>query len=286
MPNIETSQRRQVFLSYAQADRGFADRVADALRLAGNKVWFDAWALAPGDSITDRIQKALTTSDFLVVLLSPRSVNSDWVQTELNAALARELKDRAIILIPAMLEDCEIPPLLADIQYVDLRQDFEAGLQRLASQLAAASDIEFSRLDSRTFEQLVVDLLGQLGFSIKQTPPAHDSEFDFTASYRSRDPFGAEKTESWLVEAKFYKEQRVSVSALRQMVGYLMTSRTTDKGLVVTNGLLTSVAREFLLEVTHGSGHELRVIDGTALTNLIIQHPTISKRYFHRGEEK
>src|SRR5438105_11735312 len=111
---IAEEPRRQVFLSYAQADKDIADRVADALRRAGLRVWFDAWELAQGDSIADRIDQAVRSSDLLVVLLSPRSVESKWVQTELSAALARELKDRAITVIPALIEDCAIPLSLAD----------------------------------------------------------------------------------------------------------------------------------------------------------------------------
>jgi restriction endonuclease Mrr len=210
-------------------------------------------------------------------------VASRWVQSELNAALARELRDRAITVIPAVIEDCEVPPLLADRQHLDLRHDFQGGVQRLIGQLAAAPDIEFSRLDSRIFEGLVGDLLVELGFSVQPTPVTRDSGFDFIASHRSRDPFGAEKTDTWLVEVKFYREQRVSVSALRQMLGYLITSSGPSKGLVVTNSRMTSVAREFLSEISRKSGHELRVIDGTELTNLLIQHPKLVERYFARG---
>src|ERR1019366_9465903 len=112
-------RNRQVFLSYAQADGDVARQIADALQKEGLRVWFDAWELASGDSIVQRIEQAVATSDILVVLLSPNSVASRWVQTELSAAfLSRELRDRAITIIPAVIEDCEIPPLLADRKYL------------------------------------------------------------------------------------------------------------------------------------------------------------------------
>src|SRR5438094_473008 len=122
--NASTEQQntgRRVFLSYADADEPIATRIADALRGAGLLVWSDSWELAAGDSIARRIEETLVSSDLLVVLLSPRSVNSRWVEVELSAALATELRDRAITVIPALIEDCQIPALLADRAYFDLR---------------------------------------------------------------------------------------------------------------------------------------------------------------------
>jgi len=273
-------RRHQVFISYAQADKAVAVQVAAALQSAGLPVWIDSWELAVGDSIVDRIQQAVNSSDVLLVLLSPSSVNSHWVQSEISATLSRELRDRAITVIPALIEDCEIPPLLADRVFLDLRGDLSEAVQDLVDQIGSVPDLDFSKLDWKVFERMIADLLGKLGFVVQQTPVTRDSGFDFVASYRARDPFGALQTETWLVETKLYREQRVSISALRQMMGFLMLSGGGKKGLIITNSRLTSVARSFLAESTERSGHELRVIDGAELTNLLIQHPDLIRTYF------
>jgi hypothetical protein len=277
---------QQVFISYAQADKEIARRIADELRSSGLRVWFDEWELKPGDSIASRIDQAVSTSDMLLVLLSPRSIESRWVQSELNAALSRELKSRAVTVIPALIEECEIPPLLADRLYLDLRSNLERGVRRLVEQIAVAPDIDFSRLDGQSFENLIADLLTALGFRIVRQPISQDSGFDFQASLTTRDPFGAQKHESWLVEVKLYRNQRVSIAALRQMVSYMLTLPGPHKGLVVTNSQLTSVAQEFLTEMTSKSQQELRVIDGTELTNLLLQHPNLVEHYFSREAQK
>lgn len=106
-------QHPQVFLSYAQEDRDVAIGIANTLRNAGLRIWFDTWELASGDSIAERIDHA-AAGDFVVVFLSPHSVASRWVQQELNASLTTELKDRAITVIPLMIEDCELPQTLTD----------------------------------------------------------------------------------------------------------------------------------------------------------------------------
>lgn len=271
---------RQVFMSYAAADKAVARIVAEALQNAGLNVKINAWALEPGDSIAQRVQQAVLSSDILVVLLSPRAVASSWVQTEFNAAISRELRDRAITVIPALIEDCDIPPSLARWTYVDLRRDIPGAVLRLINQIRAAPEVDFSRLDSKTFERMVEDLLAKLGFSVLRGGITHDSGVDIIATFHSRDPFGAEQTETWLVEAKLYRDQRVSVSALHQMLGFLMTSGGTKRGLIITNSRLNSVARSFLSESIGKTFYQLRVIDGTELTDLLIQHPDLIQTYF------
>lgn len=276
-----TEQRpKHVFLSYAQADRAVAERVATALRQAGLRVWFDSWEIASGDSIAGRVQDAVVSGDLLLLLLSSSSVGSRWVRDELNAALTRELEERAIAVVPALIEDCEIPSSLAHRVLLDLRHDFDSGMQRLIQQLQAIPDIDFGRLDGKRFEKLVAALLTELGFSLQVLAHTPDAGFDFLASVRRPDPFGMQQTESWCVEVKFYRDQRLSVNALQQMIGYLMAAPGPFKGLVVTNGLLTSVARKFLGELKQRSGHDLRVVDGTELTRLLTQHPSVTSEFF------
>ena len=63
-----------------------------------------------------------SSSDYILVLLSPASVESKWVRQEIDLALSRELADRAIRLIPILIADCDIPEILRSRLYLDLRQ--------------------------------------------------------------------------------------------------------------------------------------------------------------------
>lgn len=83
MPSLETDQSRpvaRVFVSHSFQDNDVAERISTALKAADFNVWFDAWELQSGDSIATRVREGLRASDFLVVLLSPDSVNSHWVR--------------------------------------------------------------------------------------------------------------------------------------------------------------------------------------------------------------
>jgi hypothetical protein len=124
-----------VFVSHSSADGATAERVAKGLQAMGYGGWYAEWELKPGDSIVERIQKALSACDVLIVVLSPRSVASEWVQRELNSVLMAQLSGQSVLVIPVLIETCEIPKLLADTKHVDLRDDFERGFLTLLDAL-------------------------------------------------------------------------------------------------------------------------------------------------------
>jgi hypothetical protein len=283
MNDVETKQPARVFLSYASSDKPSARFIADALRQSGVATWFDEWEIRVGDSFVERIEATAKSSDYILLLLSPAAVDSPWVQTEINSALSRELKERAIRLVPVLVADCEVPSVLRDRIWLDMRgNNREIGIRRLVEQLSAVPAIRFSDLTPEIFERLVGDLLVELGFSVEaHERSGPDLGFDFAAVYKSYDPFGVEKSDTWLVEVKLYSNSRVSIAVLRQAVGLVASSREAAMGLVVSSGNITSEARRFLAE--SGYGKRVRVIEGPELTNLIARHPALIERYFPHG---
>lgn len=71
------------------------------------------------------------------IVLSPSSVNSVWVRKELSAALIKELKSKSVVILPILLRDCDIPPLISDKRYADFRHDYQTGLSELLSVLSS-----------------------------------------------------------------------------------------------------------------------------------------------------
>ena len=126
-----------VFVSHASADARIASRVAMGLRAFDYDTWYDDWELQAGDSIIERVEAAISRTDVLLVLLSRTSVDSQWVRRELSAGLARQLSGQGVLVIPVILDDCEIPAMLAGTKYVDLRSNFEHAFRELADALAA-----------------------------------------------------------------------------------------------------------------------------------------------------
>lgn len=120
-----------VFLSHSSRDNEFCDRLALDLTDYDIGVWYDKWEIKVGDSLREKIGSGIETNDFLAVVLSTASVDSDWVQQELNAALAKELSERKVVVLPLLIEDCDIPIFLNDKKWADFRTDYDAGLQAL-----------------------------------------------------------------------------------------------------------------------------------------------------------
>lgn len=125
----------KVFVSHSSTDRPIAERLAFGLQAVGYGSWFAEWELRPGDSIVTKIEAALSASDVLLVVLSKRSIVSEWVQRELNTVLMAQLSGQNVRVIPVLIEDCEIPALLRDTIYVDLRSQFEKGFLSLLDAL-------------------------------------------------------------------------------------------------------------------------------------------------------
>src|SRR6187402_3273528 len=77
-----------VFVSYARPDEPQAERVAEALRSAGYRIWRDD-QLPAHRPYADVIEERLKSAKAVVVLWSAEAAKSQWVRAEADAA--REL---------------------------------------------------------------------------------------------------------------------------------------------------------------------------------------------------
>lgn len=134
-----------IFISYSHEDAAKVNILAANMVKKNAQVWVDTWELSVGDSIIQRIQDAITGSDALLVILSEASIKSEWCKKELSAGLIRELDEKRVVVLPVLLEDCEIPLFLRDKMYADLRTDFEAGLGSIMDAVGKVSNPNQSR---------------------------------------------------------------------------------------------------------------------------------------------
>ncbi len=137
-----------IFISYSHADKAFVDKLALNLVKHEAHVWVDTWELNVGDSILNRVQEAIQSSSALLIVLSKASVASEWCKKELNAALMRELNEKKVIVLPVLVEDCEMPIFLREKLYADFRKDFESGLHALVNAVARVTKIDQGRLNT------------------------------------------------------------------------------------------------------------------------------------------
>jgi hypothetical protein len=124
--------RPDVFLSYSSKDKELAEKFVEALEGRRIAVWMDSGQIVVGDSISEKIQEGLEATEFLVLLLSPNSIQSIWVQKEWQSKLVDEAESRSALILPVLGKDCEIPRLLRDKKYADIRSNFKEGVAEVA----------------------------------------------------------------------------------------------------------------------------------------------------------
>ena len=129
-----------VFISYNHADKDFAENLAVHLVQAKQNVWIDKWELNAGDSLIAKIEEALEGADAILVILSKDSVKSEWCKKELRSGLVRELEQRAVVVIPIIIDDCEIPLFLREKLHIDFRTDKDANFTLLLRSLDRISN--------------------------------------------------------------------------------------------------------------------------------------------------
>ncbi len=139
---VKVEKRKSVYDAYvihSSKDKDFVDRLVDDLRLFGLQIWYDKDEIGIGDSITDRINQGLLEAKACIVVLSPNALGSEWVGKEIGAAMQREINEKNPVVLPILLDDCEIPPLLKDKRYADFRKSYDASLQEIVGKLALDS---------------------------------------------------------------------------------------------------------------------------------------------------
>jgi hypothetical protein len=148
----ETGRTMPIFISYSHQDSDFVDQLALQLVRHRVNVWMDRWELNVGDSLLSKVQEAITGASALLVVLSKASVSSEWVKKEVNAGLFRELDEKKVIVLPVLVEDCQIPVFLRDKLYADFRSDFDAGLEKILESVARISNASTGRIDAPSYE--------------------------------------------------------------------------------------------------------------------------------------
>ncbi len=109
----------KVFISHNHQDKTFVRRLGADLAANGVKPWIDEAEINIGDSLIAKVSAAIDEMRYFIVVLSPRSVASAWVRQELEQALASQLAEREVRVLPLVLEPCDIPPFLRGKRYAD-----------------------------------------------------------------------------------------------------------------------------------------------------------------------
>lgn len=104
-----------LFISYSRHDIAFVRHLKRLIEAEGLRVWVDETGLRPSQHWWRRILTNIEVSAAMIVVMSPHASESQWVEREVLHA------DRLHKPIFPVLLAGEVWPMLANIQYADLR---------------------------------------------------------------------------------------------------------------------------------------------------------------------
>lgn len=93
------------FISYSHKDEFFAKRLHNDLQANGVRCWFAPHDMKIGDKIRPTIDDSIRVHDKLLLILSQHSVQSDWVEHEVEHAFDLEKERSKTVLFPVKIDD-------------------------------------------------------------------------------------------------------------------------------------------------------------------------------------
>lgn len=137
------------FISYSSKDDAFARCFYDGLQERGVRCWYAPEDMKIGDRVRSRIDEVIHVHDKLLLVLSEHSLVSQWVEQEVETALAKERETGESVLFPIKVDNAvdELkhgwPALVRNTRHIgdfsNWEDDgaFEAALNRVLRDLRA-----------------------------------------------------------------------------------------------------------------------------------------------------
>ncbi len=126
------------FMSHAHADNMLCDPYHAALTRSGVACYYDRQNPQVGHSLSLALQQELERAKALIVMVSPASLASFWVNEEIDMFLSLMAKDRSRKMVPIKVAPCELPPRLESRWWLDATRYSQ---EQIVEQLARALEI-------------------------------------------------------------------------------------------------------------------------------------------------
>jgi YVTN family beta-propeller protein len=132
-----------VALSFAGAQREYVGQVATALKARGVSCFYDAdervqlWGTQLAEELPRIYERE---SRMVVVFISEDYTAGKWTRLERRAAFSRAVTEAGVYVLPARFDDSELPGLLRDTVFVDLRGLLPGQFAELVADKLAEAD--------------------------------------------------------------------------------------------------------------------------------------------------
>ena len=137
--SVPQRARVDFFVSYNQADRHWAAGIAGWLKEAGHAAVLQSQDFVAGSNFVSEMNAALSRSGRFIAVASPDYFAAPFPESEWTAAFARDPTGARRSLIIVRVRECDMPPLLKPLVYIDLCALGEsAARERFLSEIEAA----------------------------------------------------------------------------------------------------------------------------------------------------
>lgn len=136
-PSAHPKMQDHIFISYSSKDRAFVDQLATELRRLGHTVWIDFEGIRGGESWKQSIADGLHPSRVVLLVLSPESISSEWVEEEVRTAqsLAKTLIPLLLRPLPTAISSPLLAEVVREIHYRDFTKGFQQPFEELLKDL-------------------------------------------------------------------------------------------------------------------------------------------------------
>ncbi len=152
---IETATSFPVFISYRNADSSaFALLLLARLKAVGLEPFLDVAGLRGGDDWDAILRQNIEASDYVISLLGPTTLASDYVRQEIKIATSQNKR-----IIPVYHNGFSAE------QLQELKSSAEAEIAEIATLLEARQGIAVTQERARDYNAVVIDILNVLGIT-------------------------------------------------------------------------------------------------------------------------
>lgn len=238
--------------------------MADLRAVPRLKLWLDEEQILDGDPLFATLQAAIHAADYVLHVVSARSVRSPWTNHEAMMALADQASRQQPRILVVRIDDVPMPFDPAHLAFVDLVRDYDAGFQSLLSAFLVqpgrllarfAIDATYKRrtiiqvsdwvgqklvgyfakhpqelttMNRRLFEELVAELFQGFGYEVELTQKTRDGGRDVIAVKHG------EVQVKYLIECKRPDPGRaVGIQPVRELFG-VKTDEGASKAILAT----------------------------------------------------
>jgi hypothetical protein len=123
----EISPYHPCFISYAHEDEEFVRKLYTDLQSKGVRCWFAPEDMKIGSRIRQTLDQSIQSHDKLLLILSEHSIDSEWVEKEVETAFEKERRDKQLVLFPICLDSAVMKTVrawAADIRRMRYVGDF------------------------------------------------------------------------------------------------------------------------------------------------------------------